>query len=301
MKVIILRRTNYIPGNMSLEGAIAPPTSSEAGPLRVIGGSGKSRYVYWALTALFLVLCVLYVIVRQPIFLIFSPVGIGFAIAAIRASIRYSRFGKSVLVLHDHPQLGATLRGEIQTSRAALQSGDAPFIVRLSGNQIEIPRGKVQLTPEGIAIPIEFALPEDALASSTIDVSRAMPGINFSTSFPFKVPKSVDLINQRFGARIGVSFFDEIADQAEGVDEIFEEAVTADDFNSFALSVKKKIDGLVLDRKHRNETIVSKYFNDPEFQKVVFDKLALMIYQYARRISDEARASSKIGLDEKEN
>jgi type I restriction enzyme R subunit len=52
----------------------------------------------------------------------------------------------------------------------------------------------------------------------------------------------------------------------------------ANPFDNFALALKTKIEGLMLDRMEQNQGIVTKYLNEPEFQNVAFKELARKIY-----------------------
>jgi len=54
----------------------------------------------------------------------------------------------------------------------------------------------------------------------------------------------------------------------------------------FALAMKSKVEGLMIDRMDQNQEIVTRYLNDPQFQDVAFRLLV-------RRIYDEIRAQEK--------
>ncbi len=51
----------------------------------------------------------------------------------------------------------------------------------------------------------------------------------------------------------------------------------------FALSLEQPMEGIIIDRMERNEALVSRYLNDPDFKRELFGLLA-------RRVYDELRA-----------
>ena len=57
----------------------------------------------------------------------------------------------------------------------------------------------------------------------------------------------------------------------------------ANPFDNFALALKSKIEGLMLDRMERNEGIVTKYLNEQEFQDVAFKEIAKRIYDELKK------------------
>ena len=56
----------------------------------------------------------------------------------------------------------------------------------------------------------------------------------------------------------------------------------ANDFGNFALAFRPKTEGLILDRMDRNQEIVTRYLNDPEFRPVVDQELARRTYDQIR-------------------
>ena len=57
---------------------------------------------------------------------------------------------------------------------------------------------------------------------------------------------------------------------------------------NFALAFRPKVEGLMLDRMERNQEIVTRYLNDPEFRAIVDQELA-------RRTYDEIRGGENAG------
>ena len=56
----------------------------------------------------------------------------------------------------------------------------------------------------------------------------------------------------------------------------------ANEFENFALSFRPKVEGLMLDRMDRNQEIVTRYLNDPEFRAIVDQELARRTYDQIR-------------------
>jgi type I restriction enzyme R subunit len=51
---------------------------------------------------------------------------------------------------------------------------------------------------------------------------------------------------------------------------------------SFALSMKQKVEDLMIDRMDQNQDIVTRYLNDPQFQELTFRLLGKKIYDELR-------------------
>jgi hypothetical protein len=51
------------------------------------------------------------------------------------------------------------------------------------------------------------------------------------------------------------------------------------------------MEGLIIDRMDRNESLVTRYLNDSEFQDVLFTEMAKRIYDEARKAHKDALAS----------
>ena len=97
-----------------------------------------------------------------------------------------------------------------------------------------------------------------------------------------EVPLSeiIDVLNERFGTEFKKAdqlFFNQVIEEAKSDVEIGQKAA-ANPFDNFALSLKSKIEGLMLDRMEKNEGIVTKYLNEQEFQDVAFKEIAKRIY-----------------------
>jgi len=97
----------------------------------------------------------------------------------------------------------------------------------------------------------------------------------------------IDILNEKFGTHFTtsdqISVFDAIRAEAKSDDEVVQQAF-ANPFDNFALAFRPKVEGLMLDRMERNQDIVTRYLNDPEFRAIVDQELA-------RRTYDEIRGS----------
>jgi type I restriction enzyme, R subunit len=60
------------------------------------------------------------------------------------------------------------------------------------------------------------------------------------------------------------------------------ERAQANPLDNFALSMKEKVESLMIDRMDQNQEIVSKYLNEPKFQEVAFGLLVKRIYEELR-------------------
>ncbi len=75
--------------------------------------------------------------------------------------------------------------------------------------------------------------------------------------------------------------FDAIRAEAVADEEVIQRA-HANEFENFALAFRPKVEGLMLDRMDRNQEIVTRYLNDPEFRGVVDQELARRTYDQIR-------------------
>jgi type I restriction enzyme, R subunit len=95
----------------------------------------------------------------------------------------------------------------------------------------------------------------------------------------------IDVLNSKFGThftradQLGV--FDAIRAEAVADEEVVQRA-HANEFENFALAFRPKVEGLMLDRMDRNQEIVTRYLNDPEFRGVVDQELARRTYDQIR-------------------
>lgn len=89
------------------------------------------------------------------------------------------------------------------------------------------------------------------------------------------------MLNERFGTQFTQAdelFFEQVKTQATEDPAVVQRA-RVNPFDNFALSLRKHITDLMLDRIDQNAKIVAKYVNEQEFQDVVFNELARRIYE----------------------
>jgi type I restriction enzyme R subunit len=90
----------------------------------------------------------------------------------------------------------------------------------------------------------------------------------------------INVLNERFGTDFTEAdklLFDQIVADGKS-NETVKRRARANSFENFALSIKKTIQGLMIDRIDRNQDIVSKYLNEEDFGTEVFDYLARRIF-----------------------
>jgi type I restriction enzyme R subunit len=107
------------------------------------------------------------------------------------------------------------------------------------------------------------------------------------TAQEHEVPLSeiIDILNEKFGTHFTksdqIAVFDAIRAEAVSDEEVVQRA-HANEFENFALAFRPKVEGLMLDRMDRNQDIVTRYLNDPEFRAIVDQELARRTYDQIR-------------------
>jgi type I restriction enzyme R subunit len=94
----------------------------------------------------------------------------------------------------------------------------------------------------------------------------------------------IDVLNERFGTNFTPEdqlFFEQITQRAKRDEEVVQRA-QANPFDNFSLAIRQKIADFMIDRLSQNQDIVSKYFNEHEFQEMAFRELAQRIYEEIR-------------------
>ena len=96
----------------------------------------------------------------------------------------------------------------------------------------------------------------------------------------------IEILNQRHGTDFTPEdqlFIDQIA--ADGsLDEELAEQARNNSFENFRLTGEKKLSKLFIKRITRNQSMVKKAFDDPDFQQSLFDLILKEIYERARRV-----------------
>lgn len=95
----------------------------------------------------------------------------------------------------------------------------------------------------------------------------------------------INVLNERFGTDFTGAdklLFDQIVADGKS-DETVQQRAQANSFENFALSIKDKVEGLMIDRMDRNQDIVSKYLNEDDFGREVFGYLAKRIFKELKK------------------
>lgn len=95
-------------------------------------------------------------------------------------------------------------------------------------------------------------------------------------------PNEYDKVNQA-----DQILFDQFVAAAKFDDEVVQRA-KAYPLDNFALAMKGKVEGLMVDRMDQNQEIVTRYLNDPQFQDLAFRLLVKRIYDEIRGGKREA-------------
>ncbi|MCB9609464.1 MAG: type I restriction endonuclease subunit R [Polyangiaceae bacterium] len=93
----------------------------------------------------------------------------------------------------------------------------------------------------------------------------------------------VNSLNERFGSDLTEAdrlLLDQVVE--DGVaDEVVRQRAQANSFDNFALSIRKVVDGLMIDRLERNDKIVGKYLDESAFGEAVFGYIAREMFRKA--------------------
>ena len=106
----------------------------------------------------------------------------------------------------------------------------------------------------------------------------------------------IDLLNERFGTDFKPGdqlFFDSIREDAVADPELRQVAL-ANTMENFGYVFLEALEGLFIDRMEQNEEIAAKFFDEPNFRRVVSQSLLREVYEQIRaqqRGEDEARAA----------
>jgi type I restriction enzyme R subunit len=131
-------------------------------------------------------------------------------------------------------------------------------------------------------------------------ISEQILSLTAAEALPLRTPKDVgtrratddaaplseiiQVLNERFGTEFTSAdelLFDQFVEAAKRDAEVVQRA-KANPLENFALSMKAKLEGLMIDRMDQNEEIVTRYLNDADFQRVAFQLLVKKIYEDIR-------------------
>jgi type I restriction enzyme R subunit len=105
---------------------------------------------------------------------------------------------------------------------------------------------------------------------------------------PAPLSTIIELLNTRFGTDFKPEdqlTIDQFMADARADAEIRKRA-QANTFDNFALALRQPMTGLIIDRMERDEKLVTRYLNDPEFQEVLFGFMAQCIYNTVRGVAE---------------
>ncbi|MCP3105477.1 DEAD/DEAH box helicase family protein [Myxococcus sp. K15C18031901] len=100
----------------------------------------------------------------------------------------------------------------------------------------------------------------------------------------------IEVLNERFGTefnQVDQILFDQFVAAAKLDDEVVQRA-KANPLDNFALAMKGKVEGLMVDCMDQNQEIVTRYLNDPQFQDLAFRLIVRRIYDEIRDGKSEA-------------
>jgi type I restriction enzyme R subunit len=135
---------------------------------------------------------------------------------------------------------------------------------------------------------IQLSLAENVPLRAPFDVgTRKAKDVEASLS------EIIDVLNERFGTEFTQAdqlLFDQFIAEAKQDQEIVDRAL-ANPLDNFEISMKPKVEGLMIDRMDQNQEIVARYLNDPAFQSAAFKALVKRIYREIRRDSSRPPSS----------
>jgi type I restriction enzyme R subunit len=165
--------------------------------------------------------------------------------------------------------------------------------------ELKLPRDSHRGT---LALDDEVALAYyrlDKIADGGIDLVRETAGLSGPTEVGSRAAKEqevklsqlIEVLNEKFGTSFTPSdqlaVFDAISAEAVADASVIQRA-RANEFEHFARAFRPKVEELMLDRMERNQDIVTRYLNDPEFRAIVDQELARRTYDQIRG-DDSAR------------
>ncbi len=133
----------------------------------------------------------------------------------------------------------------------------------------------------------------DKLSEGAIALRAAEPGVVYGASEvgtkkvkddEAQLSEIIEVLNERFGTEFDQAdqiLFDQFVAAAKLDDEVVQRA-KANPLDNFALAMKSKVEGLMVDRMDQNQEIVTRYLNDPQFQDIAFRLLVRRIYDEIR-------------------
>jgi type I restriction enzyme R subunit len=123
--------------------------------------------------------------------------------------------------------------------------------------------------------------PIDLRTGDTVEV-KSPTDVGTGEAKDVKAPLSsvITTLNDKFGTDFTEEdrlFFEQIKEKASHDDQVIQTAL-ANPKDKFKLGIRKKIEGLMIQRLGENDKIVTRYVEDQDFQNAAFDGLADEIY-----------------------
>lgn len=139
--------------------------------------------------------------------------------------------------------------------------------------------GEVDLHSYRLARIGETDIALDLLGTGEIRGPTAV-GTRQATDDEVPLHEVIEIINDRFGTEFTASdqlVVDQVVLDGKA-DEQVQARAHANSFENFSLSIKEKIEGLMIDRMERNTAFVTKFLNEDEIRKLLSDHIARRIY-----------------------
>jgi len=137
-------------------------------------------------------------------------------------------------------------------------------------------------------VSLEYYRLEKIMSGAIIMEDGDLYGVKSPTAVGTEKPKMrrkplseiIQALNDRFGTDFTEEdrlFFEQIKEKA-AKDEWIIQTARANSLDRFELGIKKSIESLMMQRMSENDSIVTRYMDDSNFQKVIFPFLAKEIY-----------------------
>jgi type I restriction enzyme R subunit len=144
------------------------------------------------------------------------------------------------------------------------------------GDEVELRYYRLQKAGEG-SIALDKSVVGEVKGPTDV-------GTGMATSEQVKLSTIIDKLNERFGTNFTERdklFFDQVQAEAEADPEVVQTAL-ANPFENFLLDLRKRMEGIMVDRMAQNDEIVAKYLDDKSFQEVAFLSMATEIFKNIR-------------------
>jgi type I restriction enzyme R subunit len=100
-----------------------------------------------------------------------------------------------------------------------------------------------------------------------------------------QLSKLIDLLNERFKTNFTLAdeLFFESVKEATIRDSKVREAAVVNPIDTFSFVLDKRMNDVIVDRVGQNEEIAARFLNEPDFKKIVFDRLVKEIWERIRK------------------